>query len=81
VTGWSWGEPTLADLAAEYPSWRCFQGINGLYYARHEATGEQVSGEDPLDLRDQIRAAQARSCRNDSTLSLLACGRPGFVQA
>jgi hypothetical protein len=72
VTEWRWGEPTLPDVQAEFPRWRCFEGINGLYYAQHEATGAQVSGEDPLDLRDQIRAAQARSCQEDSTLSLWA---------
>jgi hypothetical protein len=54
------GEPTLADVAAQYPQWRCVRGISGLYHAGHEATGQQVTGEDPLDLRDQIKAAEAR---------------------
>jgi hypothetical protein len=54
------GEPTLADVQAQYPQWRCAQGISGMYHADHEATGQQVTGEDPLDLRDQIRAADAR---------------------
>jgi hypothetical protein len=35
-------------------------GISGLYYARNVGTGQQVCGEDPLDLRDQIKAAEAR---------------------
>lgn len=69
VTGWRWGEPTLADVRAEFPGWRCFRGINGLYYAQHEATGEQVSGEDPLDLRDQVKAAESRRSQN-GTLSV-----------
>jgi hypothetical protein len=60
VTGDSPGEPTLAQVAAEFPLWRCTRGISGLYYARHTATGQQVCGEDPLDLRDQIKAAEAR---------------------
>jgi hypothetical protein len=30
-----------------------------MYYADRLATGQQVTGEDPLDLRDQIKAAQA----------------------
>ncbi len=60
MTGGSGGEPTLAEVAAEFPQWRCTQGISELYYAQHEATGQQVWGEDPLDLRDQIKAADAR---------------------
>jgi hypothetical protein len=54
------GEPTLADVQAQYPHWACEQGVSGLYHAEHEATGQQVTGEDPLDLRDQIKAAEAR---------------------
>jgi hypothetical protein len=54
------GEPTLADVQAEYPQWQCAQGVSGLYHAEHQATGQQVTGEDPLDLRDQIKAAEAR---------------------
>jgi hypothetical protein len=54
------GEPTLADVQQEFPAWRCAQGISELYYAQHTATGTQVTGEDPLDLADQIKAAQAR---------------------
>lgn len=54
------GEPTLADVQAQYPQWRCAQGISGLYHADNPATGQQVTGEDPLDLRDQIKAAEAR---------------------
>jgi hypothetical protein len=60
VTGEPAGEPTLADVAAQYPQWRCARGISGLYHAANEATGQRVTGEDPLDLRDQIRAAEAR---------------------
>jgi hypothetical protein len=53
-------EPTLADVQRDYPAWNCAQGISGFYYARHLASGTQVSGEDPLDLRDQIKASEAR---------------------
>jgi hypothetical protein len=60
MTGSAAGEPTLADVAAQYPQWVCAQGISGMYYADHQATGQQVTGEDPLDLRDQIKAAEAR---------------------
>jgi hypothetical protein len=54
------GEPTLAEVQAQYPPWQCGQDISGLYYANRLATGQQVTGEDPLDLRDQIKAADAR---------------------
>jgi hypothetical protein len=60
------GEPTLADVQREYSGWQCAQGVSGFYYAEHTATGTQVNGEDPLDLRDQIKAAESR----------LACGLP-----
>jgi hypothetical protein len=54
------GEPTLAEVQARYPRWRCGQAISGMYFADNPATGQQVTGEDPLDLRDQIKAAEAR---------------------
>ena len=60
VTGDPVREPTLAQVQAQFPHWDCTRGINRLYYARHTTTGEQVTGEDPLDLRDQIKAAEAR---------------------
>ena len=60
MTGWRSGEPTLADIEREFPRWRYTQGNSGLYYAESKTTGERVSGEDPLDLRDQIKAAEAR---------------------
>jgi hypothetical protein len=54
------GEPTLAQVAAEFPFWECTRGISGLCYARNTATGQRVTGEDPLDLKDQVKAAEAR---------------------
>lgn len=50
-------EPTLEDVAAEFPRWRCWLGVNGLYYARLPRTSPPVDvrGEDPMDLRDMIR--------------------------
>jgi hypothetical protein len=55
------GEPALADVQREYPTWRCRRDISGLYYACPASAepGHQaiVKGEDPLDLRDQIRRA------------------------
>jgi hypothetical protein len=54
------GEPSLDDVRREYPGWR---GISGLCHAR-PATAQAgdpafVKGEDPLDLRDQIRRAES----------------------
>ncbi len=53
-------EPTLADVQHRYPHWQCAQAISGMYHATHPVTGQHVTGEDPLDLGDQIKAAQAR---------------------
>ena len=50
------GEPTLADVQREHPGWECARGVNGFCYAEHTATGTEVNGEDPVDLRDQIKA-------------------------
>jgi hypothetical protein len=60
VTGESAREPTLAEVQEEFPAWECTRGVNDLCYATHTATGTQVRGEDPLDLRDMIRGAEAR---------------------
>ena len=61
------GDPTLDDVQRAYPGWACAQGVSGFCHAEHTATGTQVNGEDPLDLRDQIKAAESR----------LAWGLPG----
>ncbi|HEY2579125.1 MAG TPA: hypothetical protein VGI74_22685 [Streptosporangiaceae bacterium] len=65
MTNWNGpdGEPSLADVQREYPSWRCSRAVSGLCYARRADAkpGDRASvkGEDPLDLRDQIRRAEA----------------------
>ncbi len=48
-------------MARECPRWHCWQGISGLLYAslRGSSPPIVVRGEDPMDLRDQIRRAQA----------------------
>ena len=53
----STAEPTLEDVHAEYPRWHCWKGVNGLVYASRAKTSPPavVRGEDPVDLRDQIR--------------------------
>jgi hypothetical protein len=62
-------EPALADVQREYPTWRCWRAVSGLYYAR-PTTAEPgdpatAKGEDPLDLRDQIRREEARTANAD----------------
>ncbi len=51
VTEW---ELTLADVAREFPEWRPYRATSGLCFG-HAPGGGHVMGEDPLDLRDQIR--------------------------
>ncbi len=47
-------EPQSAEeLMNEFPGWSVSQGINRLWYARRD-NSSLVSGEDLLDLRDQI---------------------------
>jgi hypothetical protein len=57
-------EPTLADVQAQYPSWRCWRATSGLCHARPAAArpaddAPLLTGEDALDLRDEIRRAEA----------------------
>jgi hypothetical protein len=70
------GEPDLADVQREYPTWQCAQGISGLYYAQYN--GDMVQGEDPLDLRDQIKAAEARQALQRLTEGQ-PCDRPRLM--
>ena len=55
-------EPDLEDVAAEFPRWSCWIGIAGLHYARRAVTSPPavVRGEDPVDLRDQIRGWEGK---------------------
>jgi hypothetical protein len=51
-------EPTLDDVGREFPAWHCYaSGINGLVLARLRDSSPLVivRGEDPVDLRDEIR--------------------------
>jgi hypothetical protein len=60
-----WPEPEAQETpdwwpySTEFPHWRVWRGISGLVYARrigaHPAA--LVSGEDAVDLRDQIKGA------------------------
>ncbi|HUY51789.1 MAG TPA: hypothetical protein VMV92_39840 [Streptosporangiaceae bacterium] len=50
-------ELTLEDVHQEFPRWHCFHSIGGLVYARlvNASPPVLVRGEDPVDLRDEIR--------------------------
>jgi hypothetical protein len=51
-------EPTLDDVCREFPDWHCYApGINGLVFARLRDSSPLVivRGEDPLDLRNNLR--------------------------
>jgi len=60
-------ELSADDVAAEFPDWRIWKGVSGLWYARLRDTQPPVitRGEDPSDLRDEIRRklAQAEETR------------------
>lgn len=55
-------EPTLDDVAAEFPAWHLWRGIAGLCYARRMLSSPPVvlRAEDPTDLRDQINGYLGR---------------------
>jgi hypothetical protein len=59
------GEPTLEEIAAEFPRWHVWQGIAGLVYARKPLTSPPVvvRAEDATDLRDQIRGWEGNHAR------------------
>ena len=53
-------EPTLADIETEFPMWRIWVGVDQLCHAlRTTGAALTARGEDWLDLRDQIRAAES----------------------
>jgi hypothetical protein len=58
-------EPTLDDVAREFPHWHVWRGISGLVYARLMLSSPPavVRAEDPRDLIDQIRAEIGRRSR------------------
>ena len=59
-------EPTLADVEREWPRWHTWKGIAGLVYAQRNKTSPPavLRGEDPLDLRDQIRGWEGNHRRD-----------------
>jgi hypothetical protein len=51
-------EPTLDDVGREFPAWYCYaSGIHGPVFARLRDSSRPVivRGENPVDLRDEIR--------------------------
>lgn len=54
--------PKWWPFAAEFPHWHVWRGINGLVYARRALSSPPVvvRGEDAVDLRDAIMAADLR---------------------
>ena len=54
--------PDWWPYAAEFPHWHVWRGINGLAYARRALSSPPVvvRGEDAVDLRDAIIAADLR---------------------
>jgi len=60
-----WPEPEAQETpdwwpySTEFPHWRVWRGISGLVYARRIGSHPValVSGEDAVDLRDQIKRA------------------------
>lgn len=61
------GELTAVEVAREFPDWDISKGTAGLWYARLRESAPPVvtCGEDPTDLRDEIRRklAQAEHAR------------------
>ncbi len=61
------GELTAEEVAREFPDWDISKGSSGLWCARLRESAPLVmtSGEDPTDLRDEIRRklAQAEHAR------------------
>lgn len=61
------GELSGEDVAGEFPDWDISKVAGGLWYARLRGSGPPVmaEGEDPTDLRDEIRRklAQAEQAR------------------
>jgi hypothetical protein len=55
--------PDWWPYEAEFPQWHVWRGVSGLVYARRPRTSPPivVRGEDPMDLRDQIRRVEGRT--------------------
>jgi hypothetical protein len=49
-------DPTLADVAARWPRWELWHGIDGMFHARIKGATPpvMVRGESPQDLADEL---------------------------
>jgi hypothetical protein len=53
-------EPTRAEVEQEFPGWQVGRSTSLLWFAaRRDGQGETVQGEDLMDLRDELRRAEA----------------------
>jgi hypothetical protein len=57
--------PSLAELQAGFPDWNMDRGLSGRYYAWRPEDSPVVSGEDLLDLRDQVLGWILRRARDE----------------
>lgn len=53
--------PSWWPYAEEFPAWQVWLGVDNLCYARRLGSSPPivVRGEDPVDLRDEIRRKEA----------------------
>ncbi|HUY49941.1 MAG TPA: hypothetical protein VMV92_30225 [Streptosporangiaceae bacterium] len=55
-------EPSMEDIAREFPGWHCWTGIAGIRYGSLARSSPPivVRGEDSRDLLDQIRGVEGQ---------------------
>ncbi len=58
----------LEELRAEFPDWVIDRGLSGRYYAWRPKDSPVLSGEDLLDLQDQMLRWIRRQARNEETV-------------
>jgi hypothetical protein len=70
--------PELAALAREFPGWEIWRGASRLYYGRHHRDPAlNAHGQDPADLRNQIRKAiNIRETSSQPPVSLAQAAAP-----
>ena len=70
------GDLTGEDVAREFPGWDISKGTGGLWYARLRGSDPptMASGEDPTDLRDEIRRKRAGSAGMTGTGTVAEAG-------
>jgi hypothetical protein len=48
------GEPTLEDIAREFPDWECYMSFGWCWATPRDDPDVRMRGEDATDLRDMI---------------------------